>query len=787
MTVTLNIVDPSDETTVLFSMQDASGTYAPAYGATKVEVSGLNPDLGTPRLQSTEVTPQDIDATYSAFSKRATADMKLKLIITASSYDNLSLACGTLSQYLTQGCVMKYSAGTNVFLIDVLPSPTPGLIAGQELAFHRAGVQFQTDVELTLLRQPYFRQSGLTPATNTLSNSTPLRDSDADGTPDSWTKVSTPTLTIAPTTQSLHVVAGAATRGVYQATGAASASAAQVWTLSADVKVTSGTAALRLDWRTAAAANISNSDQTTTTATWARVSVTGTAPATTDHIRATLISSGAAATFDVRNVQLELASTATSYRVAAETVNLDPATAGFSKMLPVWNPGTAPAPMTITTKFPDSNSNVEAMDFWLATTDNIAGNHYLSDYLNGPYYAQAERSANGWTLTAGTDTTLLGATDASASPGSGTAVARITHSTDPTTFNTRITFTRSTFLDALRGTHRVFARVKPAAAKKYRLQLSWSAGTLTTETNDEFLLDATLNTSNVYALCDLGTIDIPTSSAVTMANLTLELSSRMGLGTSASNLDVDYIMLVPQTNSAHVIATEAETVTSVTTQGADMQVPKDLGAGDPTWTAGTATGTAVRLNVLNQAAGIGSTSTGAYTGQAGATHGFITQVQENNFIGTYNIEVANLTDNTVVSTQAYTRATASNFGLGFGNHFADTAGKVYQPRVTLTSYTSGNIKVLSIAVRAISTIAQNQQIRTDPGSTGPDRYAVERLDSSSFYVGALDADRVPFWIPPGLSLLWVESYDASVGGEELPHINARTLTVTPTVYPRHWA
>jgi hypothetical protein len=97
------------------------------------------------------------------------------------------------------------------------------------------------------------------------------------------------------------------------------------------------------------------------------------------------------------------------------------------------------------------------------------------------------------------------------------------------------------------------------------------------------------------------------------------------------------------------------------------------------------------------------------------------------------------------------------------------------------------VLVDSITVTSIPPVTQNQQIRTDPGSTGVDRYNAERLDSSSFYVGALSADRVPFWVPPGLSLLWVEAYDASVGGYELPHLNARTVTVTPTVYPRYWA
>jgi hypothetical protein len=84
--------------------------------------------------------------------------------------------------------------------------------------------------------------------------------------------------------------------------------------------------------------------------------------------------------------------------------------------------------------------------------------------------------------------------------------------------------------------------------------------------------------------------------------------------------------------------------------------------------------------------------------------------------------------------------------------------------------------------------SQNQQIRTDPGSV-PSRYAVEKLDSSGNLLVQMSATKVPFWIPPGLSLLQTDTWDVQTDSNdlELAHINARTLTVKPAVYPRNWA
>ena len=96
MTITLQIVDPSD--TVLFDLNDPTGTNSGLYGSVYTEIGG-DFDIGSPALQSTTVDSQDLDATFSAFSKRATASMKGTLVLTGTSNDNMVTAIGTLAQY----------------------------------------------------------------------------------------------------------------------------------------------------------------------------------------------------------------------------------------------------------------------------------------------------------------------------------------------------------------------------------------------------------------------------------------------------------------------------------------------------------------------------------------------------------------------------------------------------------------------------------------------------------------------------------------------------------------
>ena len=159
---------------------------------------------------------------------------------------------------------------------------------------------------------------------------------------------------------------------------------------------------------------------------------------------------------------------------------------------------------------------------------------------------------------------------------------------------------------------------------------------------------------------------------------------------------------------------------------------------------------------------------------------------------TFNCGLANLTDNTVTQ---ITTTLGSGHTLGRFNQVTelvadDTNAKAYQPRVTVTILSGGgsvgHVDVNSIEVGTVPYIAQNGKLRSDPGSL-PTRAKVEQVDSSGNLGLEADATGVPFWLPPGLSLVWITVFDiGNLGYDENASTIGRTFTVTPTVYPRFW-
>jgi hypothetical protein len=802
MAVILQIVSPLDQSTVLLDLNDPTATNSTSLVPyLKTEVFS-DVAFGAPVLDASQVDPANLDTTFTTFSRRAAAPVKIGLHVTASSTDNLTKVVGTLAQYLSQGCVMKWIPTGSVFtqFLDVLPSTTPVLLNGQAMALQQLALLADTQNDLTIefTRQAYLRSAKLDPALNKLvTNPTLLRDSNQDGTPDGWTLTSTPTVSIVTATESCHIVAGAAARGVFEATAAASFASGDSGTAAIDVKVTSGTVAVILDWRTAADATISNVTTTTTSAGWTRIASSGTAPGTTDHIRFRVESSGAAATFDVRNAQVEKTATASPFRVCAETVALDPATAGMATNVLVYNPGTAWAPLEITESFPDASTAVQQASFALMSSSLVPGVDFIADYLNGPYYGQAEANGNGWTLTAGVNTTLAGAVDANASPGSGTSVARISHTTGPNTTQLGIRWSRSTLLDCLRGTFRVFVRVKPVVSANaiYDLSIKWGTGGTVQTTNDTYVLDNSLSAATAYRKVYLGDVVLPDDfTSPTISSLQIELWTNMDGSKTAQNLDVDYLQLVP---TEDVAALSISALSADSIYGASLGLPFKLGAPvtDPTWTAGTPSGTFISLAAVNAAAAWGGSGTagitGFFTGTGGIQHTCTADmslipsatmtvnfqlVHFDSGTGANPVVDASVSTTTTIVKHWQPKITAS-----------DTAGKLYQLRVTYTSGSGGAVNLASLTHSVTPVVIQNQKIRTDPGSVPP-RYAAEQLDSSGNLVVTMNASRIPFWVPPGLSCVTVDTWDKQSDSNdlELAHINARTLSLLPAVYARNW-
>jgi hypothetical protein len=221
--------------------------------------------------------------------------------------------------------------------------------------------------------------------------------------------------------------------------------------------------------------------------------------------------------------------------------------------------------------------------------------------------------------------------------------------------------------------------------------------------------------------------------------------------------------------------------------------PLDLGAGDPTWVAGSPNGLDLRLNAINEAGGVGSNTNGMFSG-GGNAHVTTFAVSEAAFMGVYKFGIANITDlDTLDASGADTQTVITRAGVIvtqvsiYTVYWTDEAGDKYQPRVGITGYTTGSINISYISDEILPSVAQNQRVRSDPGSL-PTRSDVEKLDSSGNMLIPMSATATPFWLPPGLSLLYLNEFDSpNIGYLENKSTIARTMIVTATVYPRFYS
>lgn len=782
MASTLQVVDPENLSTVLFDLNDDAAANSAAYGGVRTQLVG-DPDWGVPVQRSTQNDDQLTPTGFVTFAQQALATATIKMILKASSYQAETLAAGVLAQYLSQGCVLKWlpdgAAASELRYIDVEPSETPVLLDGRLGGMFDATQLFQhPGITLKLRRQPVFRSPGLTPSVNKLDNATMTRDSNVDGTPDSWTSLGG-TLTIASATDSLHVVAASAGQGVYQSTGAASAAPGQSWTASVDVKVASGSVQLVANWRTSGDADISSVTASPVGTGWQRISASGVAPATTDRVRVRLESVGGAATFDVKNAQAEQASSQTLFRSKAQTVVLDPATTtAFLNTIPVFNPGTAPCPVAVRATFPDASNQTTTLLVGLRTSEDIPGRYRIADWLNTTSRAQLEASANGWTIALGTDTSAVAGSGAS---GSGSNVARVTHSTTNLTMTKRVSIERTTLLDSLRGDFDVYVRVLAGGARRFRLQLKWAYGDVSPlpNVNDEYVHDVVDAPAFNWVMVPLGRISIPTETdSALLGKLKMEIWTAQKAN-SAQNLDLDYLRLVPA-NSAWILTPATD---RTVWEASALTTPVTNPASGTAATIGPNTGLAYFDDLTDNVGSPAITAVGHHSTRF--------NLGAENYGGTdrtVKINIRNTTDSTDVVSRTVTLKPGVDTKVRTLEWDA-ASGKSYQAQVDDPSAVGGGGKYVYLR-RIIDTFTpvfdQNSSMQTDPGSR-PTRRVNEKLDSSGNSVMVLDGTGVPFWIPPGLSAIYVESWD-TIGRNytEPTHNLARTMTVQATPYPRWW-
>jgi hypothetical protein len=795
MVATLQIVDPDDTTRVFYDLNDQAAANSGLYGSVQTLVVS-DVDLGRAALKDTGL---DDVAKPLAFNRQATATMKMRVRYVGSSFDNLNRAVGVLAGFLADGCVMKWTpaGSSNTRLIDVLPSPTPALVAGRPYNLYEVTTLMQTPegVELEVERLGYTRADKLDPALNVLLNPTMLRDSNQDGTPDSWTMQNSSAMTILATNETFQFsTSTSAFDHVSQVYN--TAASGDVWTAAVDLRLVSGTATgLRVDlvYLDAGSSQTlrTNSALISATSTYPqRLTVTATAPASTAKVKLAVSVVGASsAVVQCGRPQLEKSSSASAFRVGPQTLAADPAASGFAQAIMVYNPSEAPAPCALELAFPDVSSKIVETDFALLSDRMIDGSRRIADYLNGPNYAQCDASGNGWTRTLSTNVTSV--VDAAASGGNAAQYAPTSDRLASIPYKI-LSLTRTTLLDSMRGRWKVYAAVKAAAALEWNLQLNWGPGTVAGESNDAVTHDVTDATSFHYVYIDVGDIELPREKNVAIGQLTLELYAwqspdSSGALTAHSTLNADHFVFAPTDDSA-LVTIPGES--SISLKGKTLTSPPHRWTGAPVFTAGTAHSGSMRLNAADEAVGWGDNTVGAYTGVAGVRHRFRWDYHGTTSgggpsgrlfyafgIDDLTLDAINEVGGSIDSGEAGTR-----------EFVWDDLAHAYQPYLRVTSITAdvGHIDVDQLTISTVPYIGQNGRLRSDPGSQ-PSRAVVEQLDSSGNLGLEADADGTPFWIPPGLSLIYVKPFEvANLGYNENAWTVGRTFTVTPTVYPRYW-
>lgn len=794
MASTFQIVDPDDLTTVLFDLNDSTGTNNAAHGSVKTYwgVGGVF-DLGAPKLEPSTFTPTYRDGGDVYYTHAGLVDATWRQRITASSYDNLYKGVGRLAQLLRQGGVIKYvpHGSSNTRYIDFEPSSAPALLGGRDTELLKVLRMFDTPegLDMTITRQPFLRGSELSSATNVLKNGSLLVDQNDNGNPDDWTiSGSVSSANIDPTAEAWEftIATGTATDVATQDSAAASAAPSDVWTFQFEAESDSATAKARAVIRYLdSGGSVLGSESTGTLTTLASypqiLSVTSSAaPASTDRVRVYIRVDNDDATsrvIRVRNAQLEESASASAFRVGSTVVANEPATTTTNSgglVIPVYVQGDAPTPAKFTYTPVEAAAKVATVRVARRSNSGLRGKKYLTDYLNKRKWFQAESG------TMGTDTST--AVDADGSPGSGSSVAQTTYAGTATTAK-RVTIAPTTYLDCLRGTFDLWVRVKATASSIHKLQLKWSASTSSAQfSNTEVTLDLSTNgtpTSFGYWWVNLGRVYVPEDTAVSLSGLTFELWSRRTSGSGNLNWDGAAPVFVDE----YMGTVEAQDGAGESQIGSDLTTPGAAITGDPAWTAGTDNDEQIFLDAANDSAGLGPNA-GVQWGAG--THVVTFNAQAIVGIGgtlTYKFRVANITDNTEAAT--YTESPTSTRNAYKVLTFTGTAGKAYQAQAVVTTLTgSTKLSVNSITRQSALTISQNEQLHSNPAIP-----STWRRNSSSQVLEVLSVSGdTPVMLQPGLNLLWINADDVPIAyHNQGENKRDRTATVAIAYAPRYHA
>jgi hypothetical protein len=457
---------------------------------------------------------------------------------------------------------------------------------------------------------------------------------------------------------------------------------------------------------------------------------------------------------------------------SAVTVPNDPATSTKVRVFPITVSGDLPTQGRVRVKM-DTGSAVERI---LIASRALKSNpsSWFADYLSDTGFFQANTTERGWTVTSDVDTAAT--TDVNASPGSGNTISRITHATTPTVNQRRVSYTRTTKIDSLRGSWDVWVRVKAAAARDYRLQLRW--GPATTEPPDFTLPAVAHNTAALgtpptfgYVEVNLGRIYIPEQVLTPYGGLRFELWTRLASG-AAANLDVDLFWFVPTSSSTIVVPTVATSGGSVT--GGELVTPVSNPAGG---TAGSASGNPDWLNLDTTTDNAGTDPNAGMVLAPGRWRAsFYVRIPTT---VTLVIRARNITDSTSPASRTVT-------GTGsfetYTLDFTAVAGKLYQFQLDDPSSVGLVTTIESVSWNYIPSLVSGESARTEPG-----RPAVDRLDASANLNGYLGVEgMVPVVLQPGDNHIMIRCDEVPLEGySEGENKLARTPDVSVKYWPRY--
>lgn len=455
--------------------------------------------------------------------------------------------------------------------------------------------------------------------------------------------------------------------------------------------------------------------------------------------------------------------------VSGVTVPDDPATSTKARVFPLTVAGDLPTPAQIRVQIDAASSPAVERVLIAHRARGSRAATFLTDYTAETGFLQLEADGRGWTVTRSNDTST--ATDANASPGSGTSVARIAYTTDPAVPKVRIHATRTTKLDSLRGAWDVWIRVKAAAARDYRLQLRWSPSVTTTPafTLKEIKHDTSAQGTPAafgYVEKNLGRIVLPQQG--TLGGLTLDVWSYIASGT-AQNLDCDLIWLVPAYDQGTIVTVGGS---STVTLGNAMASPVSNPAGGTAGTVQPSKGLALDTSTDN----VGLSPNTGIVYPAGH-HRVRYRLAVGGDPKTAKLNVRNITG----SSDAASRTVTINPGTAdFYLEFDANGTSAYQPQVDDPSALI--VVILEIEVTYIPALGSGESARTDPA-----RYTVDRLDSSGNVSGFLGNEgELPAILAPGDNQIMVRCDDIPLAlYEEGENKLGRTPTVSVIYDPRY--